>query len=78
MSLYIGSITLHGMMGLAMVILLPGTQSMIMGIGALLFMISDFILTVDMFVILHNKWILRAKSLFYFIGLLCIVLSMMR
>lgn len=76
MTLYLGSIILHGMMGLALIILLPGSPAALMGLGALLFMISDFILTIDKFVILHNKWILRANSLFYFVGMLLIVLSM--
>ena len=40
-----------------------------------MFMISDFILTVDKFVIQNNKWIVRANSFFYFIGLLLIALS---
>ena len=48
----------------------------LMGLGSLLFMISDYILTVDRFVILNNKWIVRSNSTFYFIGLLLIVLSM--
>ena len=76
MTLYISSITLHGMMGLALMILLPGTKLALMGLGSLLFMISDYILTVDRFVILNNKWIVRSNSTFYFTGLLLIVLSM--
>jgi hypothetical protein len=76
MILYISSITLHGMMGLALMILLPGTNLALLGLGSVLFMISDYILTVDKFVIRNNKWILRSNSAFYFTGLLLIVLSM--
>ena len=76
MTLYLTSITLHGLMGLALTILLPGSKLALMGLGSLLFMISDYILTVDRFVILNNKWIVRSNSTFYFIGLLLIVLSM--
>ncbi|MFA5421863.1 MAG: lysoplasmalogenase family protein [Bacilli bacterium] len=75
MVLYLASITLHGMLGLALIILLPNTPMALMGLGALLFMISDFILVIDKFVVIGNKWILRANSLFYFAGLLLIVLS---
>jgi len=45
-------------------------------LGSLLFWISDMIITVLHFVIIGNKWILRANSAFYFTGLLLIVLSM--
>ncbi len=76
MTLYLSTIILHGMMGLALMILLPGTNLALMGLGSVLFMISDFILTVDKFVIRNNKWILRSNSAFYFTGLLLIVLSM--
>lgn len=76
MTLYISSITLHGLMGVALMILLPGTNLALMGLGSLFFMISDYILTVDRFVILNNKWIVRSNSTFYFGGLLLIVLSM--
>jgi hypothetical protein len=47
-----------------------------MGIGSLLFMASDYILTIDRFVILKNKWIIRSNSLTYFGGLLLIALSL--
>jgi len=76
MTLYISSIVLHGMMGLALMILFPGAKLALLGLGSVLFMISDFILTVDKFVIRNNKWILRSNSAFYFTGLLLIVLSM--
>lgn len=76
MTLYLSSIILHGMMGLALIVFFWNSPTALMGLGALLFMISDFILVVDKFVIRGNRWILRANSLFYFVGMLIIVLSM--
>jgi hypothetical protein len=76
MSLYLTSISLHGIMGLALMVLLPGTNWALMGLGSFLFMLSDFILTFDRFVMPDNKWIVRSNSASYFIGLLLIVLSM--
>lgn len=75
MTFYLSSIFMHGMTGLAMVILLPGTNFVMMGIGSLLFMLSDMILTAYRFVFDNNKWLVRANSLTYFTGLLLIVLS---
>ena len=76
MMLYLTSITLHGLTGIAMMILLPGTPFFVMGLGSLLFWISDIILTIDHFIYIGNKWVLRANSATYFSGLLLIVLSM--
>ena len=76
MTLYLTSIILHGIMGLALMVLLPGTNWALMGLGSFLFMLSDFILTFDRFVMPDNKWIVRSNSASYFIGLLLIVLSM--
>lgn len=76
MALYLLSITLHGLLGLATAIFVGTTSLVIMGIGSVLFMASDYILTVDRFVIQKNKWIIRCNSLTYFSGLLLIVLSM--
>ncbi len=76
MTWYLSSIILHGLIGLAMAILLRGTNDMLMGIGSFLFMISDLILTAYRFVLGENKWLIRANSLTYFTGILLIVLSM--
>lgn len=76
MTFYLSSIMMHGCFGLGAMILLPTTQFIVMGLGSVMFMISDFILTIDKFVFRNNKWIVRANSLFYFGGLLLIVLSM--
>ena len=76
MAFYLSSITLHGLLGLITAILIQTTPFIIMGIGSLSFMISDYILTVDRFIIPNNKWIIRLNSLTYFGGLLLIVLSL--
>ncbi len=76
MTFYLSSIFMHGITGLAMALLLPGTSYVMMGIGSLLFMISDMILTTYKFVLEQKKWLVRANSLTYFTGLLLIVLAM--
>ena len=76
MTFYLSSIMMHGMFGLGAMILIPSTAAFVCGLGSLMFMISDCILTVDKFVIVGNKWITRSNSFFYFIGLLLIVLSL--
>lgn len=75
MTFYLSSIFMHGITGLAMVIMLPGTNYVMMGIGSFLFMISDMLLTCYRFIFNNNKWLIRANSLTYFTGLLLIVLS---
>lgn len=76
MSFYLASISLHGICGLGAMILVPTTAGFVCGLGSLMFMISDFILTTDKFIFPGHKWITRSNSFFYFIGLLLIVLSM--
>lgn len=76
MAFYLSSITLHGLLGLVSAIFIGTTPIVVMGIGSVLFMASDYILTVDRFIIQKNKWIVRCNSLTYFGGLLLIVLSM--
>lgn len=76
MAFYLSSITLHGLLGLVSAIFIGTTPIVVMGIGSVLFMMSDYILTVDRFVIQKNKWIIRSNSLTYFGGLLLIVLSL--
>ena len=76
MAFYLSSITLHGLLGLVSAIFISTTPVIVMGIGSLLFMVSDYILTVDRFIIQKNKWIVRGNSLTYVVGLLLIVLSL--
>ena len=75
MALYLSSITLHGLLGLVSAIFIGTTALLVMGIGSISFMISDYILTLDRFVIPNRKWLIRCNSLTYFVGLLLIVLS---
>ena len=77
-ALYLCSVFSHGMCGLAAAVLLPGTRFVMMGIGSLLFMVSDMILMTGRFIVTGNKWLVRANSLTYFTGMLLIVLSMAR
>ena len=72
---YLSSIFTHGLNGLCMALLLPGTPYVMMGIGSFLFMISDMILMTYKFVVGPKKWLVRLNSLTYFLGLLLIVLS---
>ena len=75
MTFYLSSIMLHGSCGIGAMVLLNSTAGFVLGLGSVMFMISDFILTIDKFVFRKNKWIVRANSFFYFIGLLLIALS---
>jgi hypothetical protein len=56
-------------------IMMPGTNFALMGLGSFLFMLSDIDLNLYRFVFNNNKWMIRANSLTYFVGLLLIVLS---
>lgn len=76
MLFYLASITLHGVMGLTAIIYIGDLSYLLMGAGSLLFMASDYILTVDRFVVKGTKWIVRCNSLTYFSGLLLIALSL--
>jgi hypothetical protein len=76
MTFYLSSIMLHGSFGIGAMILLPSTATFVLGLGSVMFMLSDFILTVDKFVIRNTKWVVRLNSLFYFGGLLLIALSL--
>jgi len=75
MAFYLSSITIHGLLGLVSAIFISTTPIIVMGVGSILFMISDYILIVDRFIIQKNKWIVRSNSLTYFVGILLIVLS---
>ena len=75
MMFYLSSIFMHGMTGLALITMMPGTKYAMMGLGSVLFMISDIDLNIYRFVFNNNKWLVRFNSLTYFTGLLLIVLS---
>ena len=75
MMFYLSSIFMHGMTGLALITMMPGTNYALMGLGSFLFMISDIDLNLYRFVFNNNKWLVRFNSLTYFTGLLLIVIS---
>ncbi|MBQ6438912.1 MAG: hypothetical protein IJJ06_02080 [Mogibacterium sp.] len=75
MIFYLSSIFMHGITGLALMIMLPDTNYAMLGLGSFLFMISDIDLNVYRFIFNDNKWLIRLNSLTYFVGLLLIVLS---
>ena len=75
MIFYLSSIFMHGITGLALMIMLPGTNYVMLGLGSFLFMISDIDLNVYRYIMNNNKWLIRLNSLTYFGGLLLIVLS---
>ena len=75
MMFYLSSIFMHGVTGLALMLMMPGTSYALMGLGSVLFMLSDIDLNLYRFVFNNNKWLVRFNSLTYFTGLLLIVLS---
>ena len=75
MIFYLSSIFMHGITGLALMTMMPGTSYVMLGLGSFLFMISDIDLNVYRYILNDNKWLIRLNSLTYFGGLLLIVLS---
>ena len=75
MTLYLSTIITHGMTGLALVLLLPGTNYVMMGLGSFLFMISDLFLTTYKYVLKNRLLLVQLNSVTYFVGMLLIVLS---
>ena len=75
MMFYLSSIFMHGITGLALMTMMPGTGYAMMGLGSFLFMVSDIDLNCYRFMFNNNKWLVRFNSLTYFGGLLLIVLS---
>ena len=70
---YMATITTSGTLGLATAIFAPHYR--IMGIGLILFMLSDFDIILHKYVFPKNKWVHRLNSALYFTGLLMIVLN---
>ena len=69
---YLISIAMHGTMGVLLIIFFPGTPSFWLGLGSLLFWISDMYLMFYKFRFHDKKWILNLNSLNYFVGMLLI------
>lgn len=75
MMFYLSSIFMHGITGLALMIMMRGTSYALLGLGSFLFMLSDIDLNMYRFMFNNNKWMIRLNSLTYFGGMLLIVLS---
>ncbi len=75
MTFYLSSIFMHGITGLALMTMMPGSSYVMLGLGSFLFMVSDIDLNLYRYVFDNNKWLVRFNSLTYFVGLLLIVLS---
>lgn len=77
MLLYLSTIILHGVTGIAVAANLGSISPafICLGLGSFLFMLSDFDIVFHNFVCPKNKWVLRLNSALYFVGMLLIVLS---
>ena len=74
MPVYVSTVTAHGMLSVAAAAAIGGVHMFLLSAGLVLFMISDYFLTVHKF-IKHEKWILRCNSGTYFIGMLLAAVS---
>ncbi len=72
---YMTSITLHGTTGILLMIFFPHTPLFMLGLGSLLFEMSDYFLMVYKFVAHDKKWVLNLNSATYFVGMMLMVLS---
>jgi hypothetical protein len=77
MLFYLTSIIFHGIIAIAALIFLGPMYywAVLLGIGSILFMISDQLLILDYFVITGTKYMVRISSAFYWVGMLIMVLS---
>ena len=72
--LYLLSVTIHALLGLAAAILLPGVHTLLLGIGLVLFMVSDHFLVVYRYKT-KRKSTLRLNTSCYFLGMMLVALS---
>lgn len=73
---YIVSVTLHGTLSIAGLFVLPfSAKSILLCCGLILFMISDYFISLHKFKYTESKAILRLNSGTYFIGLMLVALS---
>lgn len=75
MLVYLSTVTLHGSFSVALACNTGDTRLLMLCGGLILFMVSDYFLTVNKFVSEKN-WILRCNSGTYFMGLLIAALSL--
>lgn len=74
--LYLITVTLHACLGMALALYFDNLYIYLLGIGLVLFMISDYLLMIHKFKYQNNNLILIIHSASYFIGLLMVVLSL--
>lgn len=74
MPVYVTTVTGHGMLSIAVASAVGGVHMILLSAGLVLFMISDYFLTVHKFV-KHEKWVLRCNSGTYFTGMLLAAVS---
>jgi uncharacterized membrane protein YhhN len=75
MHLYLFSVMLHGTLSIAGLFFLHDPKSVLLFVGSILFMISDWFISLHKFKYKESKWVLRTNSGTYFLGLLLIALS---
>lgn len=71
---YLLSVTLHGLMGLIAILLLPSVHHLLLGLGLGLFMVSDYFLLIYKFKS-KRKRTLRTNTACYFLGMMLVALS---
>ncbi|MDD5923810.1 MAG: lysoplasmalogenase family protein [Clostridia bacterium] len=74
MVIYLVTVTLNGSLGVAIFATCNDFNAKILGLGFVLFMLSDYLL-VTYKIYRKEKWILRSNSGLYFIGMLLITMS---
>lgn len=74
-TIYITSVSLHGTLSIAGLCYLHDVKSVLLCAGLLLFMISDYFISLHKFKYIESKAILRCNSGTYFIGLMLVALS---
>ena len=72
--LYLLSVTVHALLGLSAALLLPGAHTLLLGIGLVLFMISDHFLVIYRYKT-KRKSTLRLNTSCYFLGMMLVALS---
>ena len=71
---YLFSVTVHGLLGLTAIILLPSVHHALLGLGLGLFMVSDYFLLVYKYRS-KRKRTLRTNTACYFLGMMLVALS---
>lgn len=72
---YLITVTLHASLSIAGLFLLHDARSVLLFLGSIMFMISDYMLAFHDFKYKDKKWISRISTLFYFPGLMLVSLT---